>query len=519
MRLDNPRADSKLARYDSIVIGAGHNGLVCAAYLARAGQRVLLLESAETAGGLAARRPFHTGFEVSVAHSVGHFPARIHDDLKLATHGFAGSVNPASITGLDKHGNHVSLAGTEVQGVAAADAEALRDFNAAMQRFADALKPFWLKTIPRAAFTGLADLITFAQIGLKLRGLGREDMREFLRIAALPARDLVDERFENEILKAILCWDGLMGSKMAPRSPNSAVLPMLYRLGGDLRGEPAQLISALVKAATAAGVEIRTEATVQRIRVKAAKQGLQAYGVQLTDGEELEAEHIISSADPQATFFRLLGAENLEIEFTNRIRRLRCDGYVAKLHLALDGVPDFTGLGDIPDRLLITPCMDAIEFAFDDAKYGGYCTHPVMEISLPSLVDTDLAPPGRHVLSAHVMYVPYRLKSGWDDASRSALLECCIATIEQYAPAIRSQVLHAEVLTPADLEKIYGVTGGHWHQTEFALDQALMMRPTYGAAQYATPIPGLYLCGAGSHPGGDLTGMPGHNAAHEILRK
>ena len=242
-------------------------------------------------------------------------------------------------------------------------------------------------------------------------------------------------------------------------------------------------------------------------------------GIQLANGERIDANRVISSADPQTTFFRLLGARNLEIEFANRIRRLRCDGFVAKLHLALDGLPEFAGLDKPAGRVLIAPHMDTIEFAFDDAKYGRCPEEPVMELTVPSLEDSSLAPSGQHVLSAHVMYVPYRRKGGWDEAARNAMRERAIDTIESYAPGIRDQVIHAELLTPHDLEQRYGVSGGHWHHTEFALDQALMMRPTYGAAQYATPVPGLYLCGAGSHPGGDLTGAPGHNAAKEVLRR
>lgn len=508
-----------MKRYDTIIIGAGHNGLVCASYLANAGQHVLVLESASAPGGLAANRAFHEDFSAPVAHSVGHFSRKIADDLKLASHGFEGSPQPPALTALDPAGDHVSVRGTEVMGVSAEDLDAWPEFAEQMKRFAETLAPFWLRTIPRVANTGLGDLTTFAQIGLKLRLLGRDEMREFLRIAALPARDLADERFANELLRTLVCWDGLIGSKLAPRSPNNAVLPMLYRMGGGLSGQPSRLVDALVKAATASGVDIRTRAAVDRISVDGGTHGLRAKGVRLADGESIDADRVVSSADPQTTFFRLLGAEHLEIEFSNRIRRLRCHGYVAKLHLALDGLPAITGLDRLEGRLLIAPCMDAIEFAFDDAKYGECSKEPVMEITVPSLDDASLAPPGRHVLSAHLMYVPYRTDEGWNAAARDDVRERAIAWLARYAPGIQEQIIHAEVLTPWDMEQIHGVSGGHWHHTEFALDQALMMRPTYGAAQYATPLPGLFLCGAGSHPGGDLTGAPGHNAAQEILRR
>ena len=293
---------------------------------------------------------------------------------------------------------------------------------------------------------------------------------------------------------------------------------MLYRLSGDYQGPPRGLIEALQAAATTSGAEIRTSVAVERILVGVDKGVLCAQGVLLANGEKIEAERVVSSADPQTTFFRLVGVENLEIEFTNRIRRLRCEGYVAKLHLALNGLPEFTGLDQAAGRMFIAPDMDTIEFAFDHAKYGECPEQPVMEIVIPSLQDASLAPPGQHVLSAHVMYAPYRLKDGWDEQARETLRERAIDTIARYAPGIREQIIHSEILTPPDLEHNFKVSGGHWHQTEFALDQALMMRPTYGAAQYSTPLPGLYLCGAGCHPGGDLTGSPGHNAAHEILR-
>ena len=293
---------------------------------------------------------------------------------------------------------------------------------------------------------------------------------------------------------------------------------MLYRMSGGLCGEPGDLITALRASARAAGAEIHTGTQVDRILVEPGADGLEVRGVILAGGGQILANRVVSSADPQSTFIRLVGIENLEIQFTNRIRRLRCDGFVAKLHLALNGLPEFTGLRQPDGRLLIAPKMDAIEFAFDHAKYGGCSEDPVMEITLPSLRDASLAPKGQHVLSSHLMYAPYRLKGGWDETARGALRENAVNAIARFAPGIREQILHSELLTPADLEREHRVTGGHWHHTEFALDQFLMMRPTYEAAQYSTPLPGLYLCGAGCHPGGDLTGGPGHNAAQEILR-
>jgi phytoene dehydrogenase-like protein len=509
----------ELNRVNSIIIGAGHNGLVCAAYLAKKGQSVLVLESSDSPGGLAAKREFHPGFRTSVAHSVNHFPPKIVKDLGLNAHGLLASAEPLPTVGLSPDGNHVVLNQNQLTGVEENDIKAYQQISVLLQRFADALKPFWLETIPRVGFNSLADLLTLGRIGLKVRMLGKTDMREFLRIAALPPRDLMDENFDHDILKAMLSWDGLVGSKLAPRSPNHAVLAMLYRTAGEQYGSVGGLIDALYSAAKASGAEVRTGTAVERILVQADENGLVAQGVKLVNGETIEADRVISAADPQTTFLKLVGVENLEIEFTNRIRRLRCEGYVAKLHLALSDLPGFNGLAEPGGRMIIAPDMDAIEFAYDDAKYGECSAQPVMEIFMPSLYDDSLAPQGQHVLSAHVMYAPYQQKGGWDEAKRALFTERVIDTIARYAPGIREQIIHSELLTPKDLEQGFNVTGGHWHHTEFALDQALMMRPTYEAAQYSTPIPGLYLCGAGSHPGGDLTGGPGHNAAHEILRR
>ena len=514
-----------MAPYDSIIIGAGHNGLVCAARLAQSGQRVLVLEASGTPGGLGASREFHPGFHASVAHSVGHFSAAVASDLKLSEHGFETASSALPTVGLSVGGEHVVLHRETLSGASADDTNAFRDYARLMHRFADVLKPFWLKTMPRIGADSLSELMTFAHIGLNLRRIGKKDMREFLRVVSLPARDLMDEYFDNDVLKAMLSWDGLIGSKLAPRSPNSAVLAMLYRMGGKTGGAhtvpPAGvngLIEALCSAATAAGAEIRCSAEVGRILVDGNADGLTANGVRLTGGETIAADRVVSAADPKRTFLDLVGVEHLDIGFTNRIRRLRCDGFVAKLHLALDGLPEFDGLERPDGRMIIAPGLDAIEFAFDDAKYGQCPERPVMELVVPSVHDASLAAGGQHVLSAHVMYVPYRFKGGWNAAAHDQICDRVIDTIARYAPRVREQIVHKEFLTPADLEHQYRVTGGHWHHAELALDQMLMMRPTYEAAQYATPIPGLFLCGAGCHPGGDITGAAGYNAAREILR-
>ena len=515
-------------QYDSIIIGAGHNGLVCAAYLALNGKSVLVLEASDVAGGLAATREFHPGFKTSIAHTVSHLAPEIIDDLDLPAHGLKFATDPLPTVGLDKGGAHVHVNADGVTGVADADATSYSEYIGMMNRFAAALRPFWLKTMPRIGSMRIPDLMIFAHMGLKLRGLGKADMREFMRIVSLPTRDLMDEFFENELLKAVLSWDGLIGSKLAPRSPNSAVLALLYRMAGGPQGQNGAhsipvggttgVIDALVSAATSAGAEIRTGSPVRKVTIIGDNSGLVASGVELADGSTLQANAVISATDPQRTFFDLVGVENLEIEFTNRIRRLRCDGYVAKLHLALNALPEFTGLTRPDGRMIIAPQMDTIEFAYDDAKYGDCPKDPVIELVIPTLHDATLAPNGQHVLSAHVMYVPGELKGGWSEEKRHKFEHRVIDTIEMYAPKLRDNIVHHELMTPDNLEKEYRVTGGHWHHTDFAMDQLLMMRPTHGAAQYRTPVPGLFLCGAGCHPGGGIMGGPGHNAARAVIK-
>jgi len=514
-----------LQRYDAIVIGAGHNGLVCATYLARSGRNVLILEAADAPGGLAAFREFHSGFRVAVAHTIGHFSRKVADELDLVRHGFDPDGETLPIMALSGRPERpVVVASDELHAVDEINRDAYARYLGLMQKFAAALRPFWHRAIPRLADGNISSGLAFAHIALRLRRLGKKELREFLRVVSLPMRDLLDEHFSDERLKAALCWDGIIGSKMAPRSPNNAVLTRLFRMADGaaqdralLSSSPGGLVGALCQAANEAGAEIRCSSRVDHIQIDRSPDGLAARGVLLASGEHIAADLVVSAADPKRTFLGLVGTRHLEIGFSNRIRRIRCEGLVGKLHLALDGLPKFEGLDHCDGRLILAPSMEAIERAYDEAKYGNCPDNPVMEAVIPSLRDASLAKPGSHVLSAHVTYVPFRLKGGWTDSARSQVLHRLIEVLAVHAPAIRQQIVHAEFLTPADLETRFGLTGGHWHHGEFALDQLLMMRPTYGAAQYATPIPGLYLCSAGCHPGGDLTGIPGHNAARRIL--
>lgn len=515
-------------QFDSIVVGGGHNGLVAAAYLAKSGQSVLLLERNDATGGLAATREFHPGYHAAPVHSLAHFSSAVIEELRLADFGFKAQAQPLKTIGLAEHRDAVILDKARLTGVNTDDVDAYQSYSTLMHDCAQILAPFWAKTMPSIGSRSLPDLMTFAKLGLKLKLSGKKTMREFLRIASLPTQDLMDEYFDDDVLKAMLAWDGLIGARMAPRSPNSAVLAMLYRmseasiasLGSHTipTGGINALLAALRSSAESHGAEIRCGANVDRILINGDEDGLSTSGVQLAGGEKILAKRVIAATDPKTAFFDLVGVENLNIGFTNQIRRLRCEGLVAKLHLALDGEPQFRGLDGCGDRMIIAENLNQIEFAFDNAKYGELPQEPVMEVVVPSVADASLAPAGKHVLSAHVMYVPHKLKGGWSKAACNSMADRAIAALEKVAPNIREHIVHSELLSPQDLEDTYHVTGGHWHHTEFAMDQLLMMRPTYGAAQYSTPIPGLFLCSAGSHPGGDVTGLAGRNAASEILR-
>lgn len=509
---------------DAIVIGAGHNGLICATYLAKAGKKVAIVEANDQSGGMAAQRAFHSGFQVPMAHGAASFSRRVIADLNLQSYGLDfGAALPT--VGLGEDGSHVHVRGDQVDGATDADKAAYGAYRARLLRFASVVTPIWQATLPRIGASSLKDALIYAKGALKMRMLGNEDMGEFLRIISLPMRDLVDEVFEDPKLQAVLSWDGLIGSKMAPRSPNNAVLPLLLRMNGVHAGDHAvpkggmkALGAALEAAAKASGVDIQLGKRVANILVDGDENGQRATGVTLEDGTTLTAKKVISSADPKTTFMQLAGAQHFDVEFVGRINRLRADGYVARFHAALQSLPAIPGLDDLSGRMIIAPTFDAIEFAYDDSKYGEASATPVIELTFPTVHDPALAPDGQHVLSCNVMYAPFKERSGWSDEARARFQKAIVGTLEKHIPGLSALIIGQELLTPSDLASQYHVYGGHWHHGEMAIDQMLMMRPTYPAAQYATPIPGLYLCGAGAHPGGGLTGLPGRNAARQILK-
>ncbi len=514
--------------FDVIVIGAGHNGLACSAYLAKAGRRVLVLEAASDIGGAAANREIAPGFTVSAcAHLLHSLHPKVIAELGLTRHGLALSASDIPTVALDAEADHVVLRRDQVsdslRAHSAADAAVLPAFYRRLLGFAATLQPFLTKPPPRLGGGGRQDRLTLIKLGWAVRRQGRGEMREFLRIIGMNVADILEETFESDLVKGALALDGVLGTSFGPRSPGS-VFTLLYRLAGEAgglrgalahpRGGMGTVTQALAAAARAGGAEVRSDAPVARILVE----GDRAVGVELQSGERFAAPVVVSNADPRATFLSLLGPEHLDTGFVRRISNLRLRGLAAKLNLALDGLPSFAGLqeAELGGRLVIAPGIDYLERAFNHSKYGEYSEHPAVEITIPSIHDRSLTPEGMHVLSAVVQYAPYNLKQGWDEA-REAFADRVIETIAAYAPDLPGRIVARQIITPLDLERDYGMTGGHWHHGDLALDQLLMLRPVPGAAQYATPLPGLYLCGAGAHPGGGVMGAAGRNAAHQVM--
>lgn len=513
--------------YDAIVVGAGHNGLVCATYLAKAGKKVLVLEANEAPGGCAATREFAPGFKVSsCAQWLTQLNPQVCSDLELERHGLKWAARDLSSVSLAVDGSHLILAGDQVSGagVSEADRAALVAFNARMHKFAKLLAKVFAVRPPTLVESNLRDRITLLKLGVGMKMLGKDDMSELMRIALINMYDIMEEHFDNEQLKAMLSLDGVLGAHMGPRSPNS-VFAYLHRRVGEVFGYagPAQPVGgvgalglAMANSARAAGVEIRTGQAVAKVSLAENR----TAGVTLADGSEITSRIVVSSADPVTTFETLVGFRNIETGVVRRVSQIRYKSGTAKLHLALDGPVKFTGL-DVSlhgHRLVIAPDMDYVERAFNAVKYSEFSAAPAFDISIPTVNDPGLAPGGQHVLSAIVQYAPYEPAGGWDE-HRSAFIDLAIDCIEQYAPGLRSKVVASELLTPQDLEREYGMRGGHWHHTELSLDQIMMMRPFPGSSQYATPVDGLYLCGAGTHPGGGIMGLAGSNAAREIIKR
>jgi phytoene dehydrogenase-like protein len=509
-----------------IVIGAGHNGLVCAAYLAKTGRQVTVLEAADRVGGAAVTRELAPGFRVSAcAHLSYLLDAKIAAELNLASHGLKMARTDLRTVALATAGEHLVLNGGQVETgpLSAEDRSAFAEYRASMLKFARVLGKQHNRRPPRILGGDRSDTMAAAMLGLDIRLLGTEGMREFLRIAGINIYDVLEETFESPLLKGALSLDAVLGTNLGPRSNNS-VLTLLHRLSGEAtgvrggvslpHGGMGAVSEALARAAAAAGATIRLGAPVARITLE----GDKVSGVELENGEKIAAGTVVSNADPVGTLLGLLGARHLETGFVHRVRHIRTKGMAAKLHLALDALPAFSRLQAqlAGERLLIAPDPGYVEHAFDHAKYGKVSPEPALEISVASVHDTSLAPGGKHVLSAIVQYAPFDPRAS-GDGPRAELLERSLTVLERYAPGLRRSVVASELLLPADIEREFRITGGHWHHGEYALDQFLMLRPVPFAAQYAMPVGGLYLCGAGGHPGGGVMGSAGRNAAQAVI--
>ena len=507
-------------KYDAIVIGAGHNGLVCSALLAKAGKKVLVLEANEQVGGAAVTREFADGYSVSAcAHLLFQLQPKVRKDLGLTPKLASDDMQTIA---LSADGGHVRYWGGAVEGVRDDDVASYRVFHERMSRYADLLNTYLNKTPPRLGSKNIKDLATLARLGLDIRRLGKKEMREFLRLIGINIHDEVTERFDNPLLKGALSLDAVLGTHLGPRSPNT-IMTYLYRLAGGHgrlaapQGGMGSVSEELGHAARSAGATIRTGMAVQRIVVRNGR----VAGVETVGGERFESMTVVSNADPKRTIMDLVGARHVETGFTRRVGHIRMRGNAAKLHLALDGLPAIEGLAkkDFAQRMVIAPDEHYVERAFNPAKYGESSPEPVIEMTFPSFCDESLAPTGKHVMSAIVQYAPYDLKGGWEDSAKQTFIETCIETIAKYAPDIESHISASELLTPVDIESEFHITGGHWHHGELVLDQFMFVRPVCGSAQYRMPLDGLYLCGAGAHPGGGVSGAAGRNAAKTILSR
>jgi phytoene dehydrogenase-like protein len=516
---------------NTLIIGAGHNGLVTAFYLAKAGLKPTVLEARDDIGGGAVTGELHPGFTCPTLTHEALLHAEIVREMDLVRHGLEVLPVDTEVCAPVPDGrpvvlyNDVARSVNALRSIDSHDAEAYAGWCTAAANVASVLAKTFTVPPPDIDRPGGADLWNLLKAGLAFRGLDKRDAYRLLRWVPMPVADLVHEWFEHEPLRAAIAARGVSGVMLGPWSAGSSLVLLMReahrQLAGGrslrVRGGPGALIRALADAARAAGAEIKTGMKVERLVVRHSR----VAGV-VVNGHELPASRVASSADPKTTLLKLVDPGDLEPEFAARVRNYRSAGVVAKVNLALSALPAFHGITDpareLAGRIHLGPEVDYLERAFDHAKYGEMSAEPWLEMTIPSLLEPQLAPAGAHVASIYVHYAPYRLRSESWDGARSTLLQSVLRVIDRHAPGTSALVVHAQVLTPLDLERDYGFTGGHFFHGELTVDQLFTMRPVIGYGRYETPIDGLFVCGAGSHPGGFLTGASGKLAARTIVR-
>lgn len=521
-----------MVQHDVVIIGAGHNGLVAACYLAKAGLKTLVLERREVVGGSAVTEEIHPGFRCStLAHATGPFLPHITKDLSLESHGVQIIKPDARVLALAANGKSICIYNDtartvrEIEKVSSIDAEIYPEFERSFARIGKVLSPLVSMTPPQIDNPKKSELFNLGKLGLSFRGLGKKDAYRLLRWGPMAVADLVSEWFETETLRATVAARGVFGAAAGPWSAGTS-LGLIWQSAIDghpiapssfVKGGMGALTAGLAKAAQKLGVEIRTSAEVERIETADEA----ASKVLLKSGEQIATRAVVSNADPRTTFLKLVDPVDLDPNFLLKIQNYRALGVSAKINLALSGLPSFPEVADttkLSGRIHIGPDIDYLERAFDASKYGEYSREPYMDITIPTLSDPSLAPAGSHVMSLFVQYAPYKLKEGDWNSRREEFADNAIELLAQYAPDIKSMIVARQLITPFDLEQTYGLSGGHIHHGEQTLDQFFTFRPLIGWAQYRTPIKGLYLCGAGTHPGGGVTGGSGANAAREIVK-
>jgi len=519
--------------YDAIVIGGGHNGLITAAYLARAGKRVVVLERRHVVGGAAVSEEVFPGFTFSVlSYVVSLLRPEIIRDLELPRHGLQILPLESTLTPLP-NGDYFAAwadhdqARQELYRHSPRDAEAYDEFGRLMHHMAMAVKPILGMIPPDPTSLSPKDLLGLARLGRHFHGLGDEKFYALFKLMTMSSADFLEEWFECEPLKATKSASGIIGTFLGPRSPGTAYVLLHHYMGeidgafrawGFAKGGTGGISEAIASAARAFGADVRTEADVAQVIVKHGR----ATGVALADGTELTAKVVVSSLDPNLTFLKLLDPRELPDDLVQGVRQFRFRGSSGKVNLALSELPNFTcmpGRGPhLRGAISISPSIDYLERAYDDAKYGEFSRRPYMDVIIPSMIDPTMAPPGKHVMSCFVQYAPYQLNGGWNDAKREAFGDAVVDTLSEYAPNLRSAIIHRQVVTPKDIEDMVGLTEGNIFQGELALQQLFFLRPVPQWAKYRTPVKQYYQCGSGTHPGGGIMGASGRLAAVEILR-